>query len=163
MCVSDRRFAIVWRSGSVAFEIGPERPHIDWVMGVPPLLAQALFPSAAPLSQAARLTRLRRLAWLIDAAFRVPGTRFRFGLNSLIGLTPAAGDALLAAVSLYIVWEARALGVPRPKLMKMLANVGVETLAGTVPIVGDLFDMTFKANLRNLAIIEDQFGVKLRR
>jgi hypothetical protein len=100
---------------------------------------------------------------LIDAAFRVPGTRFRFGLNSLIGLTPAAGDALLAAVSLYIVWEARALGVPRPKLMKMLANVGVETLAGTVPIVGDLFDMTFKANLRNLAIIEDQFGVKLRR
>lgn len=115
------------------------------------------------MTQTARLARLRRLAWIVDAAFRLPGTRFRFGLNSLIGLTPAAGDALLAAVSLYIVWEARALGVPRAKLMQMLANVGVETVAGAVPIVGDLFDMTFKANLRNLAIIEEHCGVALRR
>ena len=100
---------------------------------------------------------------MIDGAFRLPGTRFRFGLNSLIGLTPAAGDAVLAAISLYIVWEARALGVPQPKLAKMLANVGVEALAGVVPIVGDLFDMTFKANLRNLAIIEEHLGTSLRR
>ena len=100
---------------------------------------------------------------MVDAAFRLPGTRFRFGLNSLIGLTPAAGDAVLAAVSLYIVWEARALGVPQAKLTRMLANVGIEALAGAVPILGDLFDMTFKANLRNLAIIEDHFGISLRR
>jgi hypothetical protein len=114
-------------------------------------------------SDGARLNRLRRLAWLVDAAFLLPGTRFRFGLNGLIGLTPAMGDAVLAAVSLYIVYEARALGLPNHKLMRMLANVGVETAAGAVPILGDLFDMTFKANLRNLAIIEEHLGVVIRR
>lgn len=121
------------------------------------------FSSFAASSTTARIARLRSLAWMIDSAFRLPGTRFRFGLNSLIGLTPAAGDAVLAAISLYIVWEARALGVPGPKLAKMLANVGVETLAGAVPIVGDLFDMAFKANLRNLAVIEEHLGMALRR
>ncbi len=109
---------------------------------------------ALPSASAARLSRLRRLAWMIDGAFRLPGTKFRFGLNSLIGLTPAAGDALLAAVSLYIVYEAHKLGVPRDKLARMIRNVGIEAVAGAVPILGDLFDMGFKANLRNLAIIE---------
>lgn len=126
------------------------------------MFASTGLASSAALPDANRLTRLRRLAWMIDGAFRLPGTRFRFGLNGLIGLTPAAGDAVLAAVSLYIVYEAHALGVPRQKLAKMLANVGVETVAGAVPILGDLFDMTFKANLRNLAIIEDHFGIRLR-
>lgn len=112
---------------------------------------------------ASRLNNLRRIAWLIDGAFRVPGTRFRFGLNSLIGLAPAAGDAVLAMISLYIVNEARLLGLPNHKLARMLANVGVETAAGLVPVVGDLFDMTFKANLRNLAIIEDHLGVTIRK
>lgn len=104
---------------------------------------------------AARLTRLRRLAWLIDGAFWLPGTRFRFGLNSVIGLLPVGGDAVLGALSLYIIYEAARLGVPRHKLVRMLANVGVEVIGGSVPIVGDLFDMALKANLRNLAIIED--------
>ena len=107
---------------------------------------------------ASRLSRLRTIAWLVDGAFRVPGTKFRFGLNSLIGLTPAAGDAVLAAISLYIVYEARKLGVPRDLLMRMLGNIGIETAAGAVPIVGDLFDMGFKANLRNLAIIEEHLN-----
>ncbi|HEX4765677.1 MAG TPA: DUF4112 domain-containing protein [Lichenihabitans sp.] len=109
-------------------------------------------------STADRLKRLKRLAWMVDGAFRLPGTRFRFGLNSLIGLTPAAGDALLAAISLYIVYEAHRLGVPREKLGRMITNVGIEAAAGAVPIVGDLFDMGFKANLRNLAIIEEHLG-----
>ena len=116
----------------------------------------------SPVSDVARLARLRRLAWVVDAAFRLPGTRFRFGLNSLIGLTPAAGDAVLAAVSLYIVWEARGLGVPKEKLARMLGNVAIEATVGTVPLLGDLFDMTFKANLRNLAIVEEHLGVPLR-
>jgi hypothetical protein len=111
----------------------------------------------------ARLLRLRRLAWLIDGVFRLPFTRFRFGLNSLIGLTPAAGDAVLAAVSLYIVNEARLLGVPGPLLARMVRNVAIEAIAGAVPIVGDLFDVAFKANLRNLAIIEQHLGVEIRR
>ena len=116
----------------------------------------------ATASAAARLSRLKTIAWAVDGAFRIPGTRFRFGLNSLIGLTPAAGDAVLTGISLYIVNEARKLGVPRDKIARMLANVGVEAAAGLVPILGDMFDMGFKANLRNIAIIEEHFGMASR-
>lgn len=122
--------------------------------------------TARPLSQAtqvARLTRLRRLAWALDAAFRVPFTRFRFGFNGLVGLTPAVGDAAMAIVSLYIVNEARLLGVPPALLGRMVRNVAVEAVVGAVPVLGDMFDMAFKANLRNLAIIEEHLGVPLRR
>jgi hypothetical protein len=103
----------------------------------------------------ARLTRLRRLAWLIDGAFALPGTRFRFGLNSVIGLLPIGGDAVLGAISLYIIFEAARLGLPNHKLARMLANVGIEVIGGSVPVLGDLFDMALKANLRNLAIIDE--------
>ena len=103
---------------------------------------------------AARLARLRKLAWLLDAQFGLPGTRFRFGVNSLFGLAPVAGDVALGLVSLYLVYEARALGAPPALLARMLANIGIEVIGGAVPIVGDLFDMVFKANLRNLALLE---------
>ena len=118
-------------------------------------MAFAAARSFASSDPAARLARLRKLAWLIDGAFSLPGTRFRFGLNSVIGLLPVGGDAVLGALSLYIIYEAAQLGVPRHKLLRMLANVGVEVFGGSVPIVGDLFDMALKANLRNLRIIED--------
>lgn len=118
--------------------------------------------ASSAASSAARLSRLKTIAWAVDGAFRIPGTRFRFGLNSLIGLTPAAGDAVLAGISLYIVNEARKLGVPRDKIARMLANVGVEAAAGLVPLLGDLFDMGFKANLRNIAIIEEHLGTASR-
>lgn len=112
----------------------------------------AVFAESDPV---ARIVRLRRLAWLIDGAFGLPGTRFRFGLNSVIGLLPIGGDAVLGAISLYIVYEAARLGLPRSKLARMLANVGIEVIGGSVPILGDLFDMALKTNLRNLAIIDD--------
>ena len=105
-----------------------------------------------------RLRRLRRLAWLLDGAVRVPGTRFRFGLNSLIGLAPGIGDTVLTAISLWIVWEARALGVPSHKLARMLGNVGIEAAMGAIPLLGDAMDVVFKANLRNLAIIDQHFA-----
>ena len=111
---------------------------------------------AAPL---AKIERLRRVAWLIDAAARVPGTRFRFGLNSVIGLAPGAGDALLTLISLYIVWEAVRLGLPRRKLVRMLANVAIEAGFGAFPVLGDLLDVVWKANLRNVAIIDEHFGL----
>ncbi len=122
--------------------------------------ASTASPSAVP-DTPARLQRLRRLAWLIDGAFGLPGTRFRFGLNSVLGLLPVGGDALLGAVSLYIVYEAAQLGVPRPQLARMLANVAVEVVGGSVPVLGDLFDMALKANLRNLAIIERHLDARL--
>ena len=107
----------------------------------------------------ATLGRLRRLAWVIDAIGRVPGTRFRFGLNSMIGLAPGAGDGLLALISLYIVFEAMRLGLPRHKLVRMLGNVAVEAALGAVPLVGDVFDVMWKANLRNIDIIDEHFGM----
>jgi hypothetical protein len=116
--------------------------------------------SDAPPDLQARLTRLRRLAWLIDGAFALPFTRFRFGLNSIVGLLPVGGDAVLALISLYIVYEAAQLGVPSRLIGRMLVNVAIEAVGGSVPILGDLFDMALKANLRNLAIIEQHFGIR---
>jgi hypothetical protein len=111
--------------------------------------------SFAASESAARLLRIRRLAWLVDGVFKLPGTKIRFGLNSVIGLLPVGGDAVLGVLSLYIIYEAARLGIPRHKLARMLANVGIEVVGGSVPILGDLFDMALKANLRNLAIIEE--------
>lgn len=107
----------------------------------------------------ARIARLRRLAWVIDALGRVPGTRFRFGLNSVIGLAPWAGDAVLIAISLYIVVEAVRLGLPRAKIVGMLINVAIEATLGAVPILGALLDVAWKANLRNVDIIDQHFGM----
>lgn len=100
-----------------------------------------------------RLDRLRRLADLLDNSIPVPGTRFRIGLDSLIGLVPGVGDLAGAALSLYIVLEAARLGVPRPLLVRMGYNLAVDTLVGGIPLLGDLFDAGFKANLRNLALV----------
>lgn len=103
----------------------------------------------------ARLARLRRLARLLDSAIGIPGTRFRVGLDGLFGLVPGGGDMAMGLVSLYIVNEARKMGLPQHKLLRMLGNVALDVAAGSVPIVGDLVDMAFKANLRNLDIIEE--------
>jgi hypothetical protein len=117
------------------------------------VFAQSI-PLHMPADTRSRLVRLQRLAWLIDGAFHLPGTRFRFGLNSLVGLVPVGGDAVLGAISLYIIYEAHQLGLPKHQLLRMLGNVALEVAGGSVPILGDLFDMALKANLRNLAIIE---------
>jgi len=100
------------------------------------------------------LERLRRLGNLLDNSIRVPGTNFRFGLDSIIGLVPGIGDLAGGALSLYIIVEAARLGVPRPLLFRMGYNVAVDALVGAVPVLGDLFDAGFKANLRNLALVQ---------
>jgi hypothetical protein len=127
----------------------PGSPSISCCSGTG-VIAETAYPAVE-----ARYRKLRRVAVLMDGLVRVPGTRFRLGLNSLIGLPPGAGDAMLAAVSLWIVWEAARLGVPRAKIVRMLGNVAIETALGSVPVVGDLLDVAWKANLRNLAIIEE--------
>jgi hypothetical protein len=106
-----------------------------------------------------RLRRMRGLARLMDTALRIPGTRFSFGADSVIGLVPGIGDFAGAAISLYIVNEARRLGVPNDKLVKMLVNIGFDAAAGSVPLVGDLFDVYFKSNRRNLELVLDHFGL----
>ena len=89
-----------------------------------------------------------------------PARAFVSVLNSLIGLAPGGGDLILGAISLYIVQQAHALGVPRHQLMRMIGNVAIEVAGGSVPILGDLFDVALKANLRNIRIIEQHLHTR---
>ncbi len=101
-----------------------------------------------------RFRRLQRLARLLDSEFQLPGTRWRFGLDPLIGLVPGLGDAASAIVSLWLVAEAGRLGAPSESLLKMLLNVLIDSVAGSIPLLGDAFDAGYKANLRNVALLE---------
>lgn len=105
----------------------------------------------------ATLKRLRWLANFLDTAIRLPGG-FRFGADSIIGLTPVAGDFATAAIACYFVYEGRRLGLPRSALLKMSSNVVLDLVLGATPVLGDLADTWFKANVRNLAIIEKHVG-----
>jgi hypothetical protein len=99
------------------------------------------------------LRRLERLATLLDSALVIPGTRFRFGIDALLGLFPGGGDVVGAALSGYIVYESWRAGVRGPGLARMIANVAADTVLGSVPVAGDLFDAYWKANLRNIDIL----------
>jgi len=99
--------------------------------------------------------RLQRVAWVLDEAFRIPGTQQRFGLDALIGLIPGVGDTIGALLSTYIIVEAARRGASVWTVARMLGNVAVETLIGAIPLFGDLFDVVFKANIRNLALLGD--------
>jgi len=114
------------------------------------------------IDSAERIRRLRRLsgiARLMDTAIGIPGTRIRFGADSIMGLVPLVGDGAGALVGLYIVNEARRLGVPRDKLARMVGNIGMDAVVGSVPLVGDLFDVYFKSHRRNVNMIIDHFGI----
>ncbi|MGQ3212540.1 DUF4112 domain-containing protein [Shinella sp.] len=112
-----------------------------------------------PIDHLMRLRRIRGLARLMDTALRIPGTGVSLGADSVLGLIPGIGDFGAAAVSLFIVNEARRLGVPKETLFKMLVNVGFDTVAGSVPVLGDVFDVYFKSNRRNLRLVLDHFGL----
>lgn len=99
-------------------------------------------------------TALRRLARVMDEAVRVPGTNVRFGLDALIGLVPGVGDLAGAAIAGYIVLAGIRQGAPASVLLHMLFNVAIDTIGGAVPIIGDLFDVGWRANARNVALLE---------
>jgi hypothetical protein len=97
--------------------------------------------------------RLTWLAWLLDSSIPIPGTRFSIGLDALIGLFPVIGDAVGVFLSSYIVREAAALGAPRSMLARMTFNVALEGLVGMIPLAGDVFDAAYKANQRNVRLL----------
>jgi hypothetical protein len=94
------------------------------------------------------------LATLLDAAIGIPGTRWRIGLDSLLGLVPAVGDALAALLSAYLVFEAARLGVSKGTLVRMVCNIVLDLGLGSVPVAGDVFDFLYKANQRNVRLLE---------
>ena len=113
------------------------------------------FDISSGLTRAQRIARIDALATLMDTAFVVPGTEFRFGLDALIGLVPGIGDAITTVISLFIVSEARALGAPLWLIARMVGNVALDGLVGVVPLAGDVFDVAFRANRRNMALLRD--------
>ena len=105
-------------------------------------------------STALSVGRARVLARALDSAARIPGTNVRFGLDAVLGLVPGLGDVAGAAMGGYFVLLGSRLGAPKPVLARMVLNVALDTLAGVVPVLGDLFDVTWKANTRNMALLE---------
>lgn len=100
------------------------------------------------------VARLRSVSWFLDSAFRVPGTNRRVGADAVLGLVPGVGDVVTGLVSVFIIYRAFLLGVPFRTLALMLLNVAFDTVAGSVPVLGDAFDAVWKANERNVTLVE---------
>ena len=117
--------------------------------------ATPLPPEDAFHEASRRLRRLRTLAWFFDQS--IPIGRWRIGVDPIIGLLPGVGDWIGGVVSCYVVYEAARLGLPAPILARMGLNILTETLLGSVPVLGDVFDFAWKANVRNLALVERHY------
>jgi len=97
--------------------------------------------------------RVEALEKVLERSFTIPGINRPVGLDAMVGLVPIAGDLVAGALGLYLVWEARNLGMSKFKLARMLANVGFDTAMGAVPLAGDVLDFLFRSNSRNLKMI----------
>lgn len=117
--------------------------------GLQPLVAE-LPMGTDPMSIRRRIEALEKL---LEGMIVIPGTNRRVGLDAIAGLVPVAGDLITAALGLFLVWEARNLGMPRWQLWRMAGNVGFDSLVGAVPVAGDLFDFLYRSNTKNLKII----------
>ncbi|NZD64001.1 DUF4112 domain-containing protein [Rhizobium sp. WYCCWR 11290] len=114
------------------------------------------YPSSSELE---RIRRAARIARLMDTAIRLPVIGVRIGADSVLGLLPAVGDVATSLIGLYILNEARRLGIPNDKLARMAVNLGIDAAGGSVPLLGDLFDVYFKSHRRNVGIILEHFGI----
>ena len=112
-----------------------------------------------PNKQISKLSKLRRISRLLDNAITIPGTKISFGLDPILGLLPGGGDTITGGIAAYIVVEAARMGVPREILYKMVTNILIDSFAGTVPVVGDLFDVGWKANVKNIELLEKHLDV----
>ena len=99
------------------------------------------------------IAEMETIAWLLDNSIPVPGTGRRFGIDALIGFVPVVGDLLSGGIGLFVVWRASRLGLPRIVVARMLVNSAIDMAIGAIPVIGDAFDLWFKANTRNLGII----------
>ncbi|MEX0876000.1 MAG: DUF4112 domain-containing protein [Phycisphaerales bacterium] len=102
--------------------------------------------------------RADRIATLLDAQFVIPGTNIRFGYDGLLGIIPGIGDTITAGIGFYIVWLAIQAGARKRVLAKMAVNLGIDWLVGLIPLLDILFDVAFKANLRNVKLLRKELG-----
>lgn len=110
------------------------------------------------IKQLKKLKRIRKIAKLLDTAIGIPGTKFRFGLEPILGLLPGGGDLITALISAYTIYLAASFGLEKKEILKMVRNVAIDTAVGSVPIAGDIFDAFFKSNIRNLEILENHIA-----
>lgn len=115
------------------------------------------FDRAENMSRKQRMERLEALASFMDSAIIIPGTGIRLGADALIGLIPGIGDVVTAGVSCIIVLEARRMGAPAHVVARMIGNVAIDGIVGAVPLFGDIFDVAFRANLRNMRLLRKHF------
>lgn len=108
----------------------------------------------------AEIEKLDRLSTLLDSRFRIPGTPIRFGWDSLLGLIPVAGDLASLGPSAYLIYKGYRLGVRKRTIVRMTANTALDFVIGAVPILGDVFDLVFKANNRNFALLRKDLAVR---
>ena len=108
----------------------------------------------------AAYARVDALARAMDSIVTIPGTNVRIGFDALLGLVPVVGDVVSQAISTYIIWEARRLGVSRWTMARMIGNSLMDMTIGAVPVVGDAFDVAFRANMRNLALLKAEMERK---
>lgn len=106
------------------------------------------------ISNDSDIQRARALARVLDSAVGIPGTPLRIGLDAILGLIPGGGDVAGAALSGYIVLTAARRGAPRAVIARMLLNVLLDTTIGAIPVLGDLFDVAYKSNMKNVALLE---------
>lgn len=109
-------------------------------------------------AQLATLKRLRLLSRLLDKVVAVPGTPIALGLDPILGLIPVGGDVLGLVLASYIVVEAARLGIPKKTLSKMVVNIIIDSLVGSIPVLGDIFDFAWTANEYNLKLIEQHLN-----
>lgn len=118
-------------------------------------------PVRLPPDAVAAHHRLDKIAHLLDSTFRIPGTSIRFGYDAIIGLVPGIGDAVGAGLSAWLIYEAWRIGVPRSLLGRMIVNAAIDGAAGSIPVVGDVFDVVFKANRRNAFLLNQHLRQRL--
>ena len=116
-----------------------------------------LRPRVTAASRREALERLERLSRLLDTAIRVPGLGIRFGVDGIVGLAPGVGDAVTTLLSCWIVYQAYRLGASREVLTRMAGNVAIDGVIGVVPLFGDLFDVMWRANRRNVNLLRAHF------
>lgn len=104
--------------------------------------------------------RLEMLAKVMDSAFQIPGSNVRIGFDALLGILPGIGDAISAAISSYIIWEAKRLGASKFLLARMAGNTAIDTVIGAIPFAGDIFDVAFRSNLKNLALLKKHLDAR---
>ena len=104
------------------------------------------------------IEKLDRLSTLLDSRFRIPGTPIRFGWDSILGLIPGAGDLASLGPSAYLIYKGYRLGARKRTILRMSANTGLDFVVGAVPLLGDVFDLVFKANNRNFALLRKELA-----